>query len=224
MLLATVRKIGWPQVYQAGVGAGVLVVIWGVSNLVIDMAGFFLHLNPRTAAKYGFLIGFSTAATLAAMLAIFSRRLQIYPDAVYGHALRFVQRNAEAQARLGGEIAPGKLKAYDHYRGHLNTLVSASSSAEASAGASESPLARLGLAWDPPRVQLIFSVAGPKFDGVCTAEATKVGGGLDFRFIGLDVMDPAETRILVAGDAERMAEKKDALRDLINFKSRTRHT
>ena len=41
----------YPQVYQAGVGAGVLVVIWGVSNLVIDMAGFFLHLNPRTAAK-----------------------------------------------------------------------------------------------------------------------------------------------------------------------------
>ena len=76
--------------------------------------------------------------------------------------------------------------------------------------------------WVPPRVQLIFSVAGTKYDGIATAEATKVNGGLDFTFVGLDVMNSAETRILVAGDAQRMAEKKDALRELVDFKARTR--
>ena len=36
--------------------------------------------------------------------------------------------------------------------------------------------------WVPPRVQLIFSVAGTKYDGIATAEATKVNGILHLGF------------------------------------------
>ena len=58
-------------------------------------------------------------------------------------------------------------------------------------------------------MQLIFRRRGHTGTTIATAEATKVNGGLDSSPVGLDVMNSAETRILVAGDAQRMAEKKD---------------
>ena len=65
---------------------------------------------------------------------------------------------------------------------------------------------------------MIFDVRGELYDGLATVEATKEGGGLNVTFVGLDVMNKAEDRILVHGDQSRMYVK-DQLRSLVSFKA-----
>ena len=81
------------------------------------LAGAHLPAQPRTAAKYGFVIGVGTAATVGICGAIFWRRLQIRPENVYRHAVRMGTQHQEVQARLGTDtvhaVEPGKLKAFD---------------------------------------------------------------------------------------------------------------
>ena len=81
------------------------------------LAGAHLPPQPRTAAKYGFVIGVGTAATVGICGAIFWRRLQIRPENVYRHAVRMVTQHPEVQNRLGADsthfVEPGKLKAFD---------------------------------------------------------------------------------------------------------------
>jgi hypothetical protein len=72
--------------------------------------------------------------------------------------------------------------------------------------------------WLPPRIQMIFDVRGEFYDGLATVEAVKVRGALQVTFIGLDVMNEGEDRVLVQGDPARLAVK-DELRGLISFKS-----
>ena len=45
-----------------------------------------------------------------------------------------------------------------------------------------------------------------------------MNGRLHFTFVGVDVCDIAETRIIVHGSDERMTEKADHLQKLIDFK------
>jgi len=61
-------------------------------------------------------------------------------------------------------------------------------------------------------------VRGEFYDGLATVEAVKERGALTTTFIGLDVMNAAEDRVLVQGDPERL-QVKDELRGLICFKS-----
>ena len=70
----------------------------------------------------------------------------------------------------------------------------------------------------PPRIKMIFDVKGELYDGLATVEAVKSSGNLDLTFVGLDVMNATEDRILVRGDKARL-HVKDELRGLISFKS-----
>ena len=70
------------------------------------------------------------------------------------------------------------------------------------------PGGALGVQWKPPRVVMMFAVEGAK----------NLNGRLHFTFVGVDVCDIAETRLIVHGSDERMTEKADHLQKLIDFK------
>ena len=73
----------------------------------------------------------------------------------------------------------------------------------------------LGVEWKPPRVVMMFALSGDKADGVASLECVKrLDGSLDFGFIGVDVFNENEDRLLVSGSVDRMTEKADKLREL----------
>ena len=62
-------------------------------------------------------------------------------------------------------------------------------------------------------------VEGAKEEGIVYLECLKnLNGRLHFTFVGVDVCDIAETRLIVHGSDERMTEKADHLQKLIDFK------
>ena len=50
-----------------------------------------------------------------------------------------------------------------------------------------------------------------------------LNGALTFTFLGVDVCNTAEDRLIVHGSDERMTEKADQLRSLIDFKKDHTH-
>ena len=81
------------------------------------------------------------------------------------------------------------------------------------------PGGALGVQWKPPRVVMMFAVEGAKEEGIVYLECLKnLNGRLHFTFVGVDVCDINETRLIVHGSDERMTEKADHLQKLIDFK------
>ena len=74
----------------------------------------------------------------------------------------------------------------------------------------------------PRRASLLLSLhthTHIRYDGVVSLECLKGwDGGFHFTFVGVDVCNTAEDRLIVQGDDARMTEKADHLRDLLDFK------
>ena len=65
-------------------------------------------------------------------------------------------------------------------------------------------------------VVMMFAVEGAKEEGIVYLECLKnLNGRLHFTFVGVDVCNTAEDRLIVQGDDARMTEKADHLRDLL---------
>lgn len=187
-----------------GLGAGGAVMLYGVTRGVYHMFGGFMSLTPMDMGYYGFMVGFCTAGLVGGGMYSGYRALQIYPDAVYQTVLRILRADTKTTSKLGGplggHIASSGLRAYKIDGGHVGF------SKEGDFG------------WLPPRCQMIFDVRGELYDGLATVEAVKEGGVLNVTFVGLDVMNKAEDRILVQGDESRLYVK-DQLRSLVSFKA-----
>ncbi len=163
-----------------------------------------MSLTPMDMGYYGFMVGFCTAGLVGGGMYSGYRAVQIYPDAVHQTALRILKADSKTASKLGGplggHISSSGLRAYKIDGGTIGVPKEG------------------GVGWLPPRCQMIFDVRGELYDGLATVEATKEGGGLNVTFVGLDVMNKAEDRILVHGDQSRMYVK-DQLRSLVSFKA-----
>ena len=66
---------------------------------------------------------------------------------------------------------------------------------------------------------MVFDVRGELYDGLATVEAVKVKGGLNIKFIGLDVLNETEDRFMVQGDMSMQGDDSqlevDQIRDLL---------
>ncbi|KAJ1456717.1 hypothetical protein M885DRAFT_517148 [Pelagophyceae sp. CCMP2097] len=150
-------------------------------------------------AMYGFYAGFVTATGVAIVLVGGVVAITMRPEPVYRAALKRIQNSPFVEMQMG-RVAPGPLRAYTLEHGHL-------------AGEGTTVI------WRPPRVQLIFSLVGEKYDGVCSLECVKRGwlGTYDFTYIGVDVGNEQAERLLVEGDETQMVEQQDHLRGLVTF-------
>lgn len=187
-----------PQLVQIAVAVGGGVTVYGISSVIYDMFFGFLSLTPRDMGLYGFAAGFATASLACGVGLAVNHGLTIRPEQVFRASLRTIQSDRVAINRLGEGIQSRGLRAYKIDGGHWSVQ-------------GVSPV------WVPPRVQLIYDVAGERYDGLVTVEARKRMTGTDTTFIGLDVMNPKEERVLIDGDESRLYVK-DQLRSLVSFK------
>ena len=183
--------------YGAG-GFGVYLVSKGVLGTINTL----LHLPPTVVAKYGFYSGFLTASAAAVAARQAWLAIHIRPEFVYREALAMIGRSQAVLDRLGTPYpSTVPLRTYNLDGGNFF------------------PGGPLGVQWKPPRVVMMFAVEGVKEEGVVYLECLKnLNGRLHFTFVGVDVCDAAETRLVVHGSDERMTEKADYLRQLIDFK------
>jgi hypothetical protein len=104
----TVNKFG----PAAALGAGGLVVVYGISSLGLWGMSSFLSLTLTDALHFGFGAGFASAALLGAGAARAYAAVTLAPDAVFRSALVKLEKDARVAALLGDELAPGTLRAY----------------------------------------------------------------------------------------------------------------
>ena len=183
--------------YAAG-GFGVYMVSKGVLGTINTL----LHLPPTTVAKYGFYSGFLVASATAVAMRQAWLAIHIRPEFVYREALAMIRRNQAVIDHLGTPYPSAvPLRTYNLDGGNFF------------------PGGALGVQWKPPRVVMMFAVEGAKEEGIVYLECLKnLNGRLHFTFVGVDVCDIAETRLIVHGSDERMTEKADHLQKLIDFK------
>jgi len=179
--------------YAAGGAA-----VWIASSVALSTITGILHVSPATMARYGFYAGFAVAGAAAVVVAAGYQRIHIRPEFVYRAALGKITNSKVASEVLGAPKAGG-LRAYNLDGGNFFATRA-------------SPL---GVEWKPPRVVMMFALSGDKADGVASLECVKrLDGSLDFGFIGVDVFNENEDRLLVSGSVDRMTEKADKLREL----------
>ena len=183
--------------YAAG-GFGVYMVSKGVLGTINTL----LHLPPTTVAKYGFYSGFLVASATAVAMRQAWLAIHIRPEFVYREALAMIRRSQAVIDHLGTPYPSAvPLRTYNLDGGNFF------------------PGGALGVQWKPPRVVMMFAVEGAKEEGIVYLECLKnLNGRLHFTFVGVDVCDVAETRLIVHGSDERMTEKADHLQKLIDFK------
>ena len=183
--------------YAAG-GFGVYMVSKGVLGTINTL----LHLPPTTVAKYGFYSGFLVASATAVAMRQAWLAIHIRPEFVYREALAMIRRSQAVIDHLGTPYPSAvPLRTYNLDGGNFF------------------PGGALGVQWKPPRVVMMFAVEGAKEEGIVYLECLKnLNGRLHFTFVGVDVCDIAETRLIVHGSDERMTEKADHLQKLIDFK------
>ena len=183
--------------YAAG-GLGVYMVSKGVLGTINTL----LHLPPTTVAKYGFYSGFLVASATAVAMRQAWLAIHIRPEFVYREALAMIRRSQAVVDHLGTPYPSAvPLRTYNLDGGNFF------------------PGGALGVQWKPPRVVMMFAVEGAKEEGIVYLECLKnLNGRLHFTFVGVDVCDIAETRLIVHGSDERMTEKADHLQKLIDFK------
>jgi hypothetical protein len=189
---------------NVSMGTGGAIMLYGVTRGVYHMFGGFMSLTPMDMGYYGFMVGFCTAGLLGGGVYSGYRAVQIYPEAVFQTALRILKGDQQTAEKLGGKlggyIESSGLRAYKVDGGRIGLPKEG------------------GVGWLPPRCQMIFDVRGELYDGLATVEAVKESGALNITFVGLDIMNAAEDRILVHGDKSRMYVK-DQLRSLVSFKA-----
>lgn len=183
--LGNVKKY-WPQLVA---GAGGLVVIYGLSNVVFWVAGTFLKLDFEDVFWFGFGTGIFSAAILAGGGAYLYRRNMISTPYLHRWALAKLSKDARVQSVLGHNLASGSLKAFSFEPGHFSLTKR--------------------LAWVAPRAQVLFQVSGEKGEGFATAEAVQQPNGLVFNLLALDVIPPASsgkqpTLLVVHGREEKL--------------------
>ena len=183
--------------YAAG-GFGVYMVSKGVLGTINTL----LHLPPTTVAKYGFYSGFLVASATAVAMRQAWLAIHIRPEFVYREALAMIRRSQAVVDHLGTPYPSAvPLRTYNLDGGNFF------------------PGGALGVQWKPPRVVMMFAVEGAKEEGIVYLECLKnLNGRLHFTFVGVDVCDVDETRLIVHGSDERMTEKADHLQKLIDFK------
>ena len=183
--------------YAAG-GFGVYMVSKGVLGTINTL----LHLPPTTVAKYGFYSGFLVASATAVAMRQAWLAIHIRPEFVYREALAMIRRSQAVIDHLGTPYPSAvPLRTYNLDGGNFF------------------PGGALGVQWKPPRVVMMFAVEGAKEEGIVYLECLKnLNGRLHFTFVGVDVCDVNETRLIVHGSDERMTEKADHLQKLIDFK------
>ena len=183
--------------YAAG-GLGVYMVSKGVLGTINTL----LHLPPTTVAKYGFYSGFLVASATAVAMRQAWLAIHIRPEFVYREALAMIRRSQAVIDHLGTPYPSAvPLRTYNLDGGNFF------------------PGGALGVQWKPPRVVMMFAVEGAKEEGIVYLECLKnLNGRLHFTFVGVDVCDVDETRLIVHGSDERMTEKADHLQKLIDFK------
>jgi hypothetical protein len=194
--IALLRKYA-PQIW---LGAGALVVIYGVSSIGLSVASGIMSLDIWTVFKYGVATGAGAALALGGGALYGLRLRRISPEAAFRKALARVQSSQRAQEALGTNIRSGQLKAYVAHRGHF------------ALGGKAQPLA-----WVEPRVQLLFQVAGEVNEGMVTAEAVKHKGGVVLSLVALDTLakPSAPARVLLLKGSEDRLHVRGTLRGFL---------
>ena len=192
-----------PRLAQGAVVAGSALAAYGVSVFVFDLTYYFLAMTPGTVGYYSFIAGFGSAGLCFGIGAAAYSAFAIRPEFVFQRAHRLVRSSSISTEKLGGSITAGALRAYKIDQAGFGLG------------------AKNALSWQNPRVQMIFDVKGRKHRGLVTVEGIKERGSLNLTFVGLDVMNDAEERVLLHGSEQRMYVK-DQLRELIDFKRASR--
>eukprot|EP00658_Telonema_sp_P-2_P054334 TRINITY_DN43219_c0_g1_i2.p1 TRINITY_DN43219_c0_g1~~TRINITY_DN43219_c0_g1_i2.p1 ORF type:complete len:130 (+),score=38.97 TRINITY_DN43219_c0_g1_i2:157-546(+) len=107
------------------------------------------------------------------------RSLQIRPEPLYRHVLKFLKRDSRVVEAIGKDMQPGKFRAY-RYEGYQMM---------------------------PNRkLQMMFELNGNKHGSTVSVEVSRSFGKFDFELLAVDVKGTGD-RIVLSGDVERALNK-----------------
>ena len=188
-----------PQMTQGLVMGGLAITVYGLGSFMLDVTYGLMSMTPLQSGYYGFITGFATAGMGGSLLYYGKQHIAVNTHTALWKSTRALNSHDEARTVMGGSLVNGELAAYSHTRGYWH-------------------IASWRPAWQPARLKMIFNVHSAKAEGVVSVEAVQNGLQTDVTFIGLDVLNEHNSRILVRGHAKGF-ESHDAMRAMVSFKS-----
>lgn len=164
LTLGNVRAY-WPQI---AIGAGGLVVVYGMSSVMYWVTGTFLSLDFKHVFYIGLGTGVVSCALLGGGAAYFWSRNSISPAQLHRWAVARLASDARVRSALGANVVARPLRAYAVEPGHVS-------------------LSRQ-FAWIEPRAQMLLHVAGDLGEGITTVEAVRKPKGVVFNLLALDTL------------------------------------
>lgn len=166
-----IKKVG-----AYGTGAFGLIV---VLRIFTDTTSFLVNLTNYQVFTAGIATGALGVGVV--MLGGYSLRkaLQIRPEPLYRHVLKFLKRDARVVEALGKHLEPGKFRSY-RYEG-MNLMPNR-------------------------KLQLMFDLNGEKHGGIVSVEVQRKFGKFNFDLLAVDVKGTGD-RIVLSGDVNRALSK-----------------
>jgi len=146
-----------------------------VFRIFTDTTSFLVNLTNYQVFTAGMATG--AVGVGVVMLGGYTLRkaLQIRPEPLYRHVLKFLKRDARVVESLGKELEPGKFRSYRYE----------------------------GMNWMPNRkLQLMFDLNGNKHSGIVSVEVQRTFGKFNFDLLSVDVKGTGD-RIVLSGDVNR---------------------
>lgn len=173
---------------QIAAGAGVIVVIYGLSTAAYYVTSTLLHLDMQQVFRLGLFTGLAGGCMIAGGLVTGYRAMTISTQTVHKMALAKLAKSAQVRSLLGTGIASGQLRAYTLYPGHL------------SVGGKK-------LGWVEPRAEMLFQVVGDRGEGMATVQAVRHNGRVVLNLVALDTLatpgKPSQL-VLVHGSEDKL--------------------
>jgi len=179
MLVKNFRDMTWEQKKELGkrvlgwsaFAFGGLVVF----RVFTDTTSFLVNLTNYQVFMAGVTTGAISASAVIGGGYMLRKSLQIRPEPLYRHVLKFLKRDARVVEALGKKLDPGKFRAYRYE----------------------------GTAMMPNRkLQMMFELHGEKHAATVSVEVARKMGKFDFELLAVDVKGTGD-RIILSGDVAR---------------------
>ncbi len=163
-----------------------------------DLTYGLMTLTPFQSGYYGFITGVTTTGALGGAVYYGRRNAMVHITGVLRKAVHVLNSTSDVRIALGGAVTTGDLAAFRHQYGTWKI-------------SSWKPV------WSPAKLEALFTIHCGKSEGIVSVIATQQGTHSKIEFLGVDILNGDNLRILVTGDGKDFAIH-DSLRSKVTFK------
>ena len=172
-----------PQLTQGAIIGGIGVTVYGLSTFMWDLTYGLMSMTPFQSGFYGFVTGIVTSAVFGGTGYYIKKISIVHPSGILRKVMSQLNNDSDVRIAMGGYLTSSELAAFKSYTAAWT-------------------IQNWKPVWNPAKLEMVFKVYHEENEGIVTTIVTQQGLHSKVEFLGIDIFNKDNIRILVAGDAK----------------------